>query len=259
MEMEEQAANNPEWAKPERALEWSPKEVAFWLDSIELNQYARKFDEEQVDGSILLNDCDNNLLRNDMGIKPLHVGKILREVDKLRKINRDELQDSYKDWNELWEENRQLIDKLQEQDKQMKELETQNAELRLKSMSAVNVKEIANPIADDSRETNTDDIQTTQGLDLEIGDDNTGGIGNEYKTDKDPYLEIKLLQSEIEHLHKQKITFAENTATEIVKLNKIIKALSMEYTTLSTPYYKRFNPVDSIIRSLGYTPTPNNK
>merc|ERR1712048_828676 len=114
--MQQQAAANPDWAKPERALEWTPKEVAFWLDSIELAQYARKFDEEQLDGSILLNDCDKALLQHEMGIKPLHVGKILREVDKLREINKEALQDSYKDWNELIEENKALLEKQAEQD-----------------------------------------------------------------------------------------------------------------------------------------------
>eukprot|EP01084_Bolivina_argentea_P024426 45514_1 len=38
--MEEEASKNPDWAKPSRATEWSPKEVAFWLDTIELSQYA---------------------------------------------------------------------------------------------------------------------------------------------------------------------------------------------------------------------------
>merc|ERR1712228_36538 len=62
LEMEKKAETDPDWAKPERALEWTPKEVAFWLDTIELSQYARKFDEDQLDGSILLNDCDKSLL-----------------------------------------------------------------------------------------------------------------------------------------------------------------------------------------------------
>ena len=77
-DIQHQADADPNWAKPERALDWSPKEVAFWLDSIELSQYARNFDEEDLDGNILLNDCDKAMLSQDMGIKNLHVGKILR-------------------------------------------------------------------------------------------------------------------------------------------------------------------------------------
>eukprot|EP00483_Globobulimina_turgida_P008086 UN08102 len=104
---------------------------------------------------------------------------------------------------------------------------------------------IANPVATDS--------ETTKG----VWENETG---LDYKTENDPYAEIKLLNEEIEFLHKQKITFAENAATEIGKLTAIVGVLSKEHTTLSTPYYKKFNdfnPVDSIIRSLGYT--PNNR
>jgi len=175
-----------------------------------------------------------------MGIKPLHVGKILREVNKLRIINKDELQDSYKDWNELIEENKKLLEAQKEQDLMIKDLQTENAELRLKSINSVNPQNIVNPMADDR--------VTTQGFDLNVEN------YDDLKTEKDPYAEIKLLNGEIERLYKQKIQFAENAATEIGKLNTIIKVLSNEYTTLSTPYYKKFNPVDSIIRSLGYTP-----
>merc|ERR1712228_663029 len=189
-------------------------------DTIELSQYARKFDEDQLDGSILLNDCDKSLLSVEMGIKPLHVGKILREVNKLREINKDELQDSYKDWNELIEENKKLLEAQKEQDLMIKDLQTENAELRLKSINSVNPQNIVNPMADDR--------ETTQGFDLNV----------------ENYDDLKT----------EKIQFAENAATEIGKLNTIIKVLSNEYTTLSTPYYKKFNPVDSIIRSLGYTP-----
>jgi len=250
LEMEKKAELDPDWAKAERALEWTPKEVAFWLDTIELSQYARKFDDEQLDGSILLNDCDKSLLSMEMGIKPLHVGKILREVNKLREINKDLLQDSYKDWNELIEENKKLLEAQKEQDLMIKDLQSENAELRLKSINNVNPQNIVHPMqtgshADDDG-IDVMDRETTKGLDIENFDD--------FKTEKDPYGEIKLLNAEIERLHKQKIQFAENAAIEIGKLNLIIKVLSNEYTTLSTPYYKKFNPVDSIIRSLGYTP-----
>ena len=98
-------------------------------------------------------------------------------------------------------------------------------------------------------------VQTTQGLDIEDGDVDPA-VTDQMMTGngKDPFNEILVMQAEIERLHKEKIVFAQNTADEILKLNKIIKVLSNQYTTLSTPYYKKFNPVDSIIRSLGYMP-----
>ena len=251
-DIQQQADQDPNWAKPERALEWSPKEVAFWLDSIELQQYARVFDDDAVDGSILLNDCDKSLLSQEMGIKPLHVGKILREVDKLRKLNKDKdgLQDSYKDWNELIEDNRALSQRLSEANQAIKELETQNAELRLKTINAGIPNMMVNPMLGDE-----------DGL---IGGDTTKGMEEEWEHHDGLLTEtdrkdgggdqIQRMQDEIDRLREQKIQFATSAADEIYNLNRIIRILTTDYAERSTPYFKRFNPMDSIIRSLGYQP-----
>merc|ERR1712087_476203 len=114
------------------------------------------------------------------------------------------------------------------------ELEAQNAELRLKTINAVN------PMDDDAGD-------TTRGLD----DDDELGLGGLTEPDSE---RVRKMQDEIDRLREQKIVFAENAAEEICNLNRIIRALSSEYTTLTTPYFERFNPVDSIIRSLGYQP-----
>jgi len=247
IDMQTQAEQDPNWAKPERAMQWSPKEVAFWLDSIELSQYARKFDEEAFDGSMLLNDCDKNMLSQEMGIKKLHVGKILREVDKLRKLNKDELQESYKDWNELIAENKELANLLLTANQSIKELEAQNAELRLQTINAANPNLMVNPMMGDDAE-----MTTTKGMEEEY-EQFADGLLTETTESKDSGL-VQQMQDEIDRLTKQKIVFAENAAEEICNLNRIIRALSTEYTTLTTPYFERFNPVDSIIRSLGYQP-----
>ena len=133
----------------------------------------------------------------------------------------------------------------------IKDLQSENAELRLNTINAAPAQGIANPMAPDDEERLIQGVETTQGLDIEDGDDNP--VGGVVTTTSDTN-ELKIMQAEIERLHKEKIIFARNTADEILKLNKIIKVLSNQYTTLSTPYYKKFNPVDSIIRSLGYTP-----
>jgi len=252
-DIQNQAEQDPNWAKPERAMKWSPKEVAFWLDSIELSQYARKFDEEACDGSMLLNDLDKVMLSQDMGIKNLHVGKILREVDKLRKLNKDELQESYKDWNELIEDNKQLSERLFKANQDIKELEAKNAELRLKTINAANPALMLNPMMDDEPPELVGGGDTTKGLEEEY-DKFADGLLTETES-KDSGM-VHQMQEEIERLTKEKIKFAENAAEEICNLNRIIRALSTEYTTLTTPYFQRFefNPVDSIIRSLGYQP-----
>lgn len=248
-EMKREEEENPNWAKPERALEWTPKEVAFWLDSIELTQYARAFDEEQVDGSILLNDCDRALLSGEMGIKALHVGKILREVDKLRKVNKLEMGGAYKDWNELQRDNEEMLRVMQTQTERIKELEIENQSLKLKAMmggvgGGGDVIEV--PVAADE----------TDGLNLNLEDGGNAETTRKMKGNGgDLEAMVQRMEREIEHLHREKIVFAENAATEIEKLNRIVGALSTEYTVLATPYYKKFNPVDSLIRSLGYMPT----
>jgi len=253
-DIQHQADQDPNWAKPERALQWTPKEVAFWLDSIELSQYARAFDEEQVDGSILLNDCDKGMLSQEMGIKTLHVGKILREVDKLRVLNQDGLQESYKDWNELIRDNHSLSEKLLAANRAIKELEADNAELRLKTINAVNPNLMVNPMADSAEPPLLDGGDTTNGMGNGMDDEALiNGLLTETEA-KDGNEQMVRMQAEIDRLREQKIVFAENAAEEICNLNRIIRALSAEYTTLTTPYFQRFNPVDSIIRSLGYQP-----
>jgi len=100
-EIEAEAEENGNFAKPERADEWSVKEVCHWLNKIHLDKYIGSFRNQIIDGSILLRDLDEAMLQNELGIKRLHVKKVLREIAKLKakcpKIkkenndNRDEL------------------------------------------------------------------------------------------------------------------------------------------------------------------------
>ena len=239
-EMKREEEENPNWAKPERALSWTPKEVAFWLDSIELTQYARTFDEEQVDGSILLNDCDRAMLQGEMQIKALHVGKILREVDKLRRVNQQAMGAAYKDWNELQCDNEAMAAQMNAQTARIKQLELENQALKLKAMMGNHAMDV---------------IEVPPAMGVETQNDLETNETQQAKGQDGLEALLQRMQGEIEHLHKEKIVFAENAATEICKLNRIVGALSTEYSVLATPYYKKFNPVDSLIRSLGYMPT----
>ena len=84
-EIERRASEMPDFAKKDAVSEWNPQEVAFWLDSMELGQYGRTFHGEGIDGSMILNDIDTRMLL-ELGVKQIHVRKILREIDILRQV-----------------------------------------------------------------------------------------------------------------------------------------------------------------------------
>ena len=235
-----------------RATEWNPQEVAWWLDSIEMGQYSRQFAEDQVDGEMLLNDCNRNLLTNDMNIKPLHVGKILREIDRLRSENSEFLQSPYLDWNTLNEDNKELKKKLDKANKLVNELETENNNLKLEiATSAIQYNEenkgslndnaglYDNMLIDNSNENNISVIKNNE-------NSSTGG------TNKGKDQIIYELQMEIERIKYDKILLAKNADNEISSLRKICKIISREYNKQLTPKYKIKNPIDILLGQFGY-------
>lgn len=83
-EIEAEAEENGNFGKMERADEWSVKEVCHWLNKIHLDKYIGNFRNQIIDGSILLRDLDEAMLIKELGIKRLHVKKVLREIAKLK-------------------------------------------------------------------------------------------------------------------------------------------------------------------------------
>eukprot|EP01084_Bolivina_argentea_P010680 19913_1 len=72
-------------------MEWTRFEVAYWIDvEVQLNEYMTNFMKAHVDGSILLSDLGENYLIAELGVKRVHVAKILRAIIELRdKIRKD--------------------------------------------------------------------------------------------------------------------------------------------------------------------------
>eukprot|EP01083_Nonionella_stella_P219736 786814_1 len=83
-EIEDEAADNDEFGKPENAENWSVKEVCYWLNNIHLDKYIQPFKSQIIDGSILLRDLDQQMLVNELAVKRLHVKKLIREINKLK-------------------------------------------------------------------------------------------------------------------------------------------------------------------------------
>eukprot|EP00494_Astrolonche_serrata_P000910 UN00916 len=46
--------------------------------------YEQSFRDNAIDGLILQVDLESNMLTEDLGVKSLHVGKLMREIEKLR-------------------------------------------------------------------------------------------------------------------------------------------------------------------------------
>lgn len=64
---------------------WSAREVAVWLRSLELSQYASRFEALGIDGVLLFEITDDDLAR-DLGVTiRLHRVKVLEEIRRLRR------------------------------------------------------------------------------------------------------------------------------------------------------------------------------
>lgn len=67
-----------------KALQWKCSDVIIWLADIGLGQYADKFEEQDVDGDILLHDLDENLLLDDLEVSPGDMDAILQAIRTLK-------------------------------------------------------------------------------------------------------------------------------------------------------------------------------
>ena len=75
---------NPDILKPENAAQWTEFEVVSWLEQMGMERYGRYFAEERVDGTMLLEDVDEDLLVSNLGIRSIHAKKIMREITVLK-------------------------------------------------------------------------------------------------------------------------------------------------------------------------------
>mmetsp|Transcript_25903 Transcript_25903/g.22643 ORF Transcript_25903/g.22643 Transcript_25903/m.22643 type:complete len:1251 (-) Transcript_25903:273-4025(-) len=73
---DEQAVDDP--------FEWSEEEVADWLKQEGLKKYAKQFKKEGIDGRVLLIDLNKTNLKRDLGVKSVHVDKLMRGIQELR-------------------------------------------------------------------------------------------------------------------------------------------------------------------------------
>jgi len=196
-------------------------------------KYGQHIVEDGVDGNILLNDINKPALINDIGVNSLHVGKILRAIDELRKLNKVELETPYKDWHQLNDENKRYIKELETANQRMDEMSKQIGGMEME-MNQLKVTAHANTAGLDMNEEPTTTIMHT----------------SEAKV-ADLELEIALYKSELERLCREKIEMAIQTSDEISRLRTAVKVLQYELQPRS--YLNSLgNPIDSIAGALGY-------
>ncbi len=63
---------------------WSTEEVVAWLGEIGMEKYGKAFSKEAVDGKMVLVDLTAKNLKRDLGVKDIHVDRMLREIRDLR-------------------------------------------------------------------------------------------------------------------------------------------------------------------------------
>ncbi|ETO34330.1 hypothetical protein RFI_02765 [Reticulomyxa filosa] len=80
------AQENKNFAQDMHASEWTTEEVAYWLKRVDLEEYVPQFVQGNVNGDILLNDLDRDMMTHHLKIKPLHYKRLLRHIEQLRMV-----------------------------------------------------------------------------------------------------------------------------------------------------------------------------
>jgi len=75
------------------AKKWSVEEVGVWLDKVRL-PYKEQFLQNQVDGQMLVEDLNDKILKESLGVNDLHMNKFSREIGKLRATTSTEGEES---------------------------------------------------------------------------------------------------------------------------------------------------------------------
>merc|ERR1719242_708989 len=70
-------------------MNWSNEEVAYWMSSINFEQYAFDCFALPIDGDMLIRDIDKKTIIEDMGVLGVHSNRILRQINDLRRIIQD--------------------------------------------------------------------------------------------------------------------------------------------------------------------------
>ena len=85
--LEEEKQMRPNFANPKKVLKWTAYEVAYWMKQNKYEKYAVNFLQEKVTGEMMIRDLNTDILKQELGVKLLHCGNILRRVKQLNQVN----------------------------------------------------------------------------------------------------------------------------------------------------------------------------
>eukprot|EP01084_Bolivina_argentea_P008991 16828_1 len=89
---------------------WKNNDVLSWLKSIGMEMYEMHFRKENIHGEMLLNDINKENLVTDLSVKSIHIGTIMREINKLKGGNNELNETTFMQSIELNENKSQIND-----------------------------------------------------------------------------------------------------------------------------------------------------
>ena len=209
--------------------------MSHWLYTVKIPDYVDTFREKVVDGQILLSDLSADFLRSDLNIKQYHVGKITREIAKLKELAVPPLGES--DFFEMaYEPEKSAVDTigtLEDELSNQKDINSAlNMEIERWKEQYETIVEINNNgpswqtpggPADDNKEPDPNSPAVGDGA---IGSGG-GTVSNEEmeKLQNDNAEMLEMLQQ----LQKSKMDLAMRTAEEMQKLRRMLTVASRAY------------------------------
>merc|ERR1712228_283698 len=115
----------------ETIMHWTKEEVAYWIYSINFEQYAFAFYCLPIDGDMLIRDMNKESIIEDLGVMKVHSARILRQIDKLRRIIHEGFDEDVIDGISIEpDKERPTMDQIESLQDVIEKLEKEIAELR---------------------------------------------------------------------------------------------------------------------------------
>merc|ERR1712048_456881 len=112
-------------------MHWTKEEVAYWIYSINFEQYAFAFYSSPIDGDMLIRDMNKESIIEDLGVMKIHSARILRQIDKLRRIINEGFDEDVIDGVSIEpDKERPTIEQIESLQDAIDKLETEREELR---------------------------------------------------------------------------------------------------------------------------------